>query len=48
MMLGDATSGKSSLMRWVDRRFFIPNHMETIMVDYVKTEYYNEEDDEKV
>ena len=48
IMLGDAAIGKTSLLRKVDKREFVPSHLKTIAVDYILTEYYNEEDDKKV
>ena len=48
IMLGDAAIGKTSLLRRGGKREFVPNHLKTIAVDYIMTEYYNEEDDKKV
>ena len=48
IMLGDAAIGKTSLLRRVDKREFVPNHLKTIAVDYILMEYYNEEDDKKI
>lgn len=47
-MLGDAAIGKTSILRHLDKREFVPNHLKTIAVDYIQTEYYNEEDDRKI
>jgi len=48
IILGDAAIGKTSLLRKLDKREFVPNHLKTIAVDYIMTEYYNEEDDRKI
>ena len=45
IVLGDAAVGKTSLLRRLDKREFVPNHLKTIAVDYVMTDYHNEEDD---
>ena len=48
IMLGDAAIGKTSLLRRVDKREFVPSHLKTIAVDVITTEYHNEEDDKTV
>ena len=48
IVLGDAAIGKTSLLRRLDKREFVPSHLKTIAVDYILTEYYNEEDDRKI
>ena len=48
IILGDAAIGKTSLLRRLDKRDFVPNHLKTIAVDFILTEYYNEEDDRTV
>ena len=48
IMLGDAAIGKTSLLRRVDKREFVPSHLKTIAVDMITTEYRNEEDDKTV
>ena len=48
IVLGDACVGKTSLLRCLDKREFVPNHLKTIAVDYIQTEYHNEEDDRTV
>ena len=47
IVLGDAAIGKTSLLRRVDKRDFQPSHIKTIAVDYILTEYFNEEDNRK-
>ena len=48
IILGDACVGKTSLLRRVDKRDFVPTHLKTIAVDFIKTQYHNEEDDKTV
>jgi len=48
IVLGDAAVGKTSLLRRLDKREFVPNHLKTIAVDYILTEYQNEEDDKRI
>ena len=48
IVLGDAAVGKTSLLRRVDKRDFQPAHLKTIAVEFVKTEYFNEEDEKRV
>ena len=48
IMLGDAAIGKTSLLRRIDQREFVTSHLKTIAVDYIMTEYHNEEDDKTV
>ena len=45
IVLGDACVGKTSLLRRVDKRDFVPSHLKTIAVDFIKTTYHNAEDD---
>ena len=40
--------GKTSLLRRVDNREFVPSHLKTIAIDLIKTQYHNEEDDRTV
>lgn len=47
IVLGDAAIGKTSLLRRVDKREFQPSHIKTIAVDYIETDYLNEEDNVK-
>ena len=35
IVLGDAAVGKTSLLRRLDKRDFVPNHLKTIAVDYI-------------
>ena len=44
IVLGDAAIGKTSLLRNVDNREFQPNHLKTIAVDYVQSEYIDDDD----
>ena len=44
IVLGDAAVGKTSLLRRLDKRDFQPNHIKTIAVEFIKFEYFNEED----
>ena len=48
IVIGDAAIGKTSLLRNLDKREFVDNHLKTIAVDYIMTEYHNEEDDRTV
>merc|ERR1712151_1483838 len=48
IILGDACVGKTSLLRRVDKRDFEHSHLKTIAVDFIKTTYYNAEDDRTV
>ena len=48
IVLGDAAVGKTSLLRRVDKRDFQPSHLKTIAVEYIKTDYVNEEDQRRV
>ena len=48
IIIGDAAIGKTSLLRRVDKRDFVPNHLKTIAVDFIQTEYRNEEDDKTI
>lgn len=48
IVLGDAAIGKTSLLRRLDKRDFVPNHLKTIAVDYIMLEYHNEEDDKRI
>ena len=48
IVLGDAAIGKTSILRRVDKRDFVSQHLKTIAVDYIFTEYFNEEDNRKI
>ena len=48
IVLGDAAIGKTSILRRVDKRDFVSQHLKTIAVDYILTEYFNEEDNRKI
>ena len=48
IILGDAAIGKTSLLRRLDKREFVPNHLKTIAVDFILMDYHNEEDDRTV
>ena len=48
IVLGDAAVGKTSLLRCVDKRPFESHHLKTIAVEFIKAEYFNEEDDKRV
>ena len=48
IVLGDASVGKTSLLRNVSNREFQTQHLKTFAVDFISTEYHNEEDDRKV
>ena len=48
IVLGDAAIGKTSLLRNVDNREFQTNHLKTIAVDYVQSEYIDEDDGQKI
>lgn len=48
IILGDAAIGKTSVLRNVEKREFVDSHLKTIAVDFVLTEYFNEEDDRRI
>lgn len=48
IVLGDAAVGKSSLIGRVAGREFQTNHLKTIAIDFIKTKYFNDEDNTEV
>ena len=48
IILGDAAIGKTSILRNLDKREFVGQHLKTIAVDFILADYFNEEDNRKV
>lgn len=48
IIIGDASVGKTSLLRNVDGRDFVAQHLKTFAVDFIQTQYHDQEDDRKV
>lgn len=48
IIIGDASVGKTSLLRNLDKREFVGQHLKTFAVDFIQTQYTNEEDNCKV
>lgn len=48
IILGDAAVGKTSLLRCIDNREFQVSHKKTIAVDFISSDYFNEEDNKRI
>ncbi len=39
MMIGDGAVGKTSILKWYDKRKFQSNHVRTVGLDFIKINY---------